>query len=82
MAGPHHKGTYLVRARALREAANADPSTRCWRCGGLARPNDPWTAGHVVDGDAASQLLPEHASCNYRAGRLSQINGFKTSRRW
>ncbi len=65
----HYRGTYYRRAKALRDAANADPTTRCWRCGRLAIPGDPWQAGHVIDADSSSQLLPEHQSCNVKAGR-------------
>ena len=68
---PHYDGDYARRAKACRDQANADPTTRCRRCGGLARVSDPWTAGHVVDGDPSSDLAPEHASCNYAAGGRS-----------
>lgn len=65
---PHYAGDYRARARALRAAANADPSTTCWLCGGTARPDDPWTADHVVAGDPASELRPAHKSCNSARG--------------
>ena len=52
----------------MRDAANADPATRCWRCGGFAREGDPWQAGHVIDSDPSSPLAPEHTSCNAKAG--------------
>ena len=65
----HYRGSYARRAKAVRDAANADPTTRCWRCNGLARPDDPWQAGHVIDHDPSSQLLAEHRSCNVRAGK-------------
>ncbi len=72
----HYGGSYPKRARAVRDRANADPSTRCWRCGlTLAEavkrwPDRPisWHAGHVVDGDSTAPLLPEHSTCNQRAG--------------
>jgi hypothetical protein len=66
----HYAGNYRVRARAVRVLAEMRPDTRCWRCGGLARDDDPWQAGHVVDGDPRSPLRPEHESCNKRAGGL------------
>ena len=76
MKAPHHMGSHQVTARRVTQAANADPTTRCRRCGGLARQGDPWEAGHLRDGDPTSPLLPEHRSCNRAAGaRLTnQIN--------
>jgi len=65
---PHHQGGYARQARLVRAAANANPLTRCARCGELARRGDPWTAGHVNDGEVGGQLRPEHRSCNASAG--------------
>ena len=78
------RGSYQVRAARVREAANADPTTRCWRCGGLAVVGDPWQAGHVRDSDPTSPLAAEHQSCNTAAGsRLRHGGGrVETSRRW
>lgn len=73
MSGSLYRGTFKRRAKQVRDAAYADPRTQCWRCGGLARPDDPWQAGHVRDGDPYSPLAAEHRSCNARAGRLSQL---------
>jgi hypothetical protein len=75
---PHHRGDYLVRSRDVRDAANADPATRCWRCGKTLREHAPhhngkparWTAGHLRDSDPTSPLLPEASTCNYSAGAL------------
>ena len=67
-ARTHYHGDYRVRAAAVVAAANADPSTRCWRCHLLARPGDPWQAGHTVDGDSTALLAAEHRSCNAAAG--------------
>jgi hypothetical protein len=64
----HYKGTYHVDSRRVRDQANANPYTRCWRCGNLAIPGDPWQAGHTHDGLAGGLLLPEHRSCNRNAG--------------
>ena len=64
----HYRGTYGRRARWVREMANANPQTRCWRCGQPAIEGDPWQAGHIRDGDPSSPLAPEHTSCNARAG--------------
>lgn len=72
----HYQGSYHVRSRLVREAAYADPSTRCWRCGRTLDQHPPhktgapprWTAGHVRDGDPTSPLLPEASTCNKTAG--------------
>ena len=83
--GPHHRGGYQVQAAKVRARANADPTTRCARCGQLARAGDPWTAGHVNDGQIGGPLAPEHASCNYAAGaRLGNARrqGMRNTRRW
>lgn len=64
----HYAGAFDRLGRAVRDAANADPTTRCRTCGGLARPGDPWQAGHVIDGDPNSPLQAEHRSCNARGG--------------
>ena len=64
----HYTRDYQRRARNVREAANADPSTTCWRCGCPARAGDPWQAGHTRDGDSTGSLWPEHRSCNAAAG--------------
>lgn len=68
----HHRGSYDRRSQMVRDTANADPTTRCWRCNGLAREGDPWQAGHLRDADAASPLAPEHRSCNIRAARQAE----------
>jgi hypothetical protein len=81
----HYQGDYAVRAGRVRRSADADPLTRCWRCGELARVDDPWQAGHVFDGDPDSPLMPEHRSCNVRAGvRITHAHRQlpKASRRW
>ena len=75
----HYRNGYNLRAKRLRDAADADPATRCWRCGGLSRPDDPWQAGHVRDADPTSPLMPEHQSCNVKAGRQLQE---PRSQRW
>ena len=75
----HYRGTYYRRAKTVRDNANADPATRCWRCGELARRGDPWEAGHVRDADPSSPLMPEHKSCNSLAGNRVQE---PRSQRW
>jgi len=69
-------GRYPARAKLVRDAAYANPGTRCWRCHltlaeGIARygrKGAQWQAGHVspVPG---SVLRPEHAWCNWQEGR-------------
>lgn len=67
--GPHHSGDYQRRSKQVRDAANRDPSTRCWQCGKTqAEHGRAWTAGHERDGDPLSRLLPECARCNYSRG--------------
>lgn len=83
MKPAHYRGAYHVQARRIRAAANANPNTRCWRCGHPARPGDPWEAGHLRDGDPASPLLPEHRSCNRAAGaRLTNTRKTRTPLTW
>lgn len=64
----HYTGDYRARAAAVRAAA-----TECWLCHEGPRPDDPWTADHVLPGDPASPLLPAHRSCNSRRGAKSII---------
>lgn len=88
----HYTGSYEARARRVRDAAYADPTTRCWRCGRTlaeeqARQPDKqvvWHAGHTVDGSSAHPLAPEHSTCNLTAGgRLGvKRRDLNPSRRW
>jgi hypothetical protein len=86
--GPHHTGSYDRKAKAVRDAANADASTRCWQCQRTrAEHGRAWTAGHERDGDPTSRLLPECAGCNYsrgaRAGNLNRKLGvLRPTRQW
>lgn len=72
----HYRGSYLVRARHVRQAAYADPSTPCGRCGLTLSEHPPhhngkparWQAGHVNDGEAGGRLRPEASTCNLSAG--------------
>lgn len=59
----HYKGNYTTRAKKVRETASV-----CWICKQGPIPNDPWTADHVIPGQADSPLLPAHRSCNSRRG--------------
>jgi 5-methylcytosine-specific restriction protein A len=67
----HYDATYRRRAKAVRESAVV-----CWICGEGARAGDPWTADHVIPGDASpsTPLLPAHRSCNSRRGNRIASN--------
>ena len=71
---PHHRGSFATEGKRVRDRANADPSTRCWRCGRTmaeirtVKPTARWTAGHVVDGQCGGVLAPECSGCNYAHG--------------
>lgn len=88
----HHRGTHQTRARAITTAANANPNTRCWRCGRTLPEHPPhrngrppyWTAGHLIDGQVGGQMLPEASTCNYSAGATAGNRRRKlhTSRNW
>ena len=72
----HYDREFKIRAKRVRDAAYADPSTRCWSCGltmAEAKAAEPgrritWDAGHTVDGDRYAPLLAEHSSCNRSRG--------------
>lgn len=66
---PHHRGDFPKRAKAIRDAAYANPATTCWRCGLTLQPGRKWTAGHLRDSDPTSPLAPECSRCNYSAGQ-------------
>ena len=84
----HYRGSYHVSAARVRAAAYADPATRCWRCGLTLDRCKPhrngkparWTAGHVIDSDPNSPLLPECSPCNKSAG-ASYGNRLRDARR-
>lgn len=87
----HYQGSYHVRARHVRQAAQANPLTQCWRCGKTLAEHGPhkngkpaaWTAGHLRDGDPTSALAPEASTCNYKAGRVMQTQATEPrSREW
>lgn len=94
MAGLHHRGSHPRRAKRVRDAAYADPLTRCWRCGltlveeqarHLGRVT--WQAGHLRDGDPFAPLAAEHSTCNQAAGarvanEKKRVTRLNTSRRW
>jgi hypothetical protein len=45
---------------------------RCWRCGDLIVPGEPWHLGHKDD-DKSVYMGPEHERCNTSAARQSQL---------
>jgi hypothetical protein len=61
---PHYTGNYRGRAATIRAEAEV-----CWICGDTTRPDDPWTADHLIPGDPDSPLAPAHRSCNSRRGQ-------------
>lgn len=71
---PHYRGDYHQRSKWVRDQANNDPTTRCWRCGltlierHRTHPQARWTAGHLVDGQINGHLAPECSTCNYSNG--------------
>ena len=89
---PWHRGTHQARARKVVNAAKADPSTACWRCGRTLAAHPPhkngrrafWTGGHVYDGQPDSPYLPEASTCNFQHGarkRAAQMRGKPLTRR-
>lgn len=87
----HYRGSYHVTSRRVRQAAQADPLTRCWRCGRTLAEHPPhrngaparWMAGHIVDGLIGGPLAPEASTCNLSAGATAgnQRRG-RTLLRW
>jgi hypothetical protein len=75
-----HAGTYKARAAYVRARANANPDTRCWRCGRTLDEHEPhasgrrpwWEAGHI-DGHL-ERLAPEASICNHRANAIANNN--------
>lgn len=65
----HYRGGYQAQAKRVRQAAYANPATRCWVCNRtLAEHARKWTAGHVIDGQAGGVLLAECEQCNLSRG--------------
>ncbi len=71
----HYSGDYWKRSAVVRHQAQADPTTRCWRCGltldevrRTVNPTATWDAGHLRDGDPHSPLRPECSPCNRSNG--------------
>lgn len=84
----HHRGPHQRLSAIARAHYNADPNTRCARCGEPARPGDPWQAGHPHDGIVLhhwTQYQPEHAYCNQAAGARmgnARRKGMRTTIDW
>lgn len=82
----HHRGDYARRAKAVRDVANADPTTRCWRCGRTqAEHGQPWQAGHLNDGQVGGPLRAECRACNASAGATAgnlRRKGLMPTRKW
>ena len=91
----HYRGGFHVQAAKVRDAANADPTQRCWRCrkrlhecgplgDGRHKNGKPahWTAGHLYDSDPNSPLLPECSPCNKSAGATygNRLRGARRAR--
>lgn len=83
----HYSGPYEARAKLVRDAATANPLTKCWRCGltlrevraKFPRRRVFWTAGHTVDGDPHCALLAECSPCNFSAGQVLSMQRRRTS---
>ena len=89
----HYTGSYKRHAKQVRDAAYADPTTRCARCGRTLHEHPPtrtgkpprWDAGHVIDGLPGGPLQPEVAGCNRSAGATQANTNRKpntTTRKW
>lgn len=80
---PWHAGSYPRQAKQVRDRANANPTTRCWRCGRTqAEHKAPWQAGHVIDG--VGPLAPECTTCNtsHGATRGNRMRSQGTTQQW
>ena len=85
MSALHRSAAYQQRAKVVRDAANADPFTRCWVCDRTkAEHGRKWHAGHVIDGHPGSQLLAECEPCNTSKGarRGNQMRLQGMTRQW
>ena len=58
-----YDSNYRRKAKAVRESA-----LFCHLCGEPGRPNDPFTADHLIAGNPDSPLAAAHRSCNSRRG--------------
>jgi 5-methylcytosine-specific restriction protein A len=60
---PLYTSQYRKAAKVIRETA-----LFCHICKEPARPNDPFTADHLIAGNVDSPLAAAHRSCNSRRG--------------
>ena len=66
----YHRTTEAIR-RARQARRLVVLPVQCWRCGRVIAEGMAFQMGHTVDvalGGTDSQLLPEHTTCNQRAG--------------
>lgn len=76
---PWHNSQHDAAARILNAQADADPTTRCWRCGRTmaeirrTKPRARWQAGHLIDGVSAAGYGHECSECNARAGQALAV---------
>ena len=80
-----HSGSYQRRAALVRQRADADPRTTCWRCGRTkAEHGTAWQAGHEIDGQVDGELRAECTTCNAshgaRRGNAMRVQAY--DRQW
>jgi hypothetical protein len=84
----HQRGRYKRDAKAVTDAANRNPATRCWRCGKtiaerrVIHPAAIWHAGHLVDGLPGGELRAECSWCNTSNGGALSGRPKHTSSSW
>jgi site-specific DNA-cytosine methylase len=63
---PKTRQTPLQRRLQKKARQIRDTAVACWICGQGKRPNDPFTADHLIPADPNSPLAAAHRSCNSR----------------
>jgi hypothetical protein len=72
--GPHHRGIHRKLSKAIRQAAYADLSARCWKCDltlaerQRTHPDAGWVGGHVIAGQVGGAERAECSTCSSREG--------------
>ena len=88
LRGRHkYRGDYQTRSRLVREAAYANPATRCrWCLLTLAEAQAlypeksvKWDAGHRDHTDPRAPLAAEHAHCNRSEGQAFGVQKRRSS---
>lgn len=96
---PHHRDPAFRRlARLVTAAANADPTTTCWRCGRTLDRCGPqgdgrnangtpciWHAGHTISGDNRAPVRAEcsHCNCSHHGDdSVTDADQVAAARRW